>query len=119
MTWVPSVDVFISPMKLHLDVDYILRIVGVVINSISKYQDDVAKNQSATTNANNQLKYITRGQANASLTYIEKLYIAPVYFELEINIKPDEVDQSAESDIAGESALTLNSIARATNSGMW
>ena len=118
MIWIPNVDVFISPMKVQVDVDYLLRVAGIVVNSIYKYQDGVAENHTAITRANHELQYITRGQMNMCLTYIEKLDIAPVWFEVELNIKPDEAENNAENDAAtSESALTLNTIARSTNSG--
>ena len=113
MTWVPSLNVFLSPLKLQIDVDYILRILGMVVNSIFKYQDDVARNLTATSHANDQLRYTTRGQLNVCMTYIEKLYIAPVYFDMELNIKSDDPDHDDE----GDSSLTLHSIAQTTNSG--
>lgn len=114
MTWVPNIEIYICPMKLQFDVDYILRAAGMILNSLSKYQAGASSNFTTTTHANNDLKYITHGQMESRLTYIEKLYIAPVLFEMEINLKADE-DYSG-SD-AGESDLTLNSIARSTNSG--
>lgn len=117
MIWVPSVDVCISPMKLQLDTDYLLRIVGMVINSVSKYYGYIAEDHVATSHANNKLQYITRSQMNACLTYIEKLNIAPVWFEIEMNIKADDRDQTSGDSVAEESDLTLNTIARSTNSG--
>ncbi|KAL7543622.1 LOW QUALITY PROTEIN: hypothetical protein ACHAXR_013206 [Thalassiosira sp. AJA248-18] len=114
MTWVPSLSIFLCPLKCHIDVDYILRILGMVINSIYKYQDDTARNLTATSHANDRLKYITRGQLNICTTYIEKLYIAPVYFDVELNIKSDDPD----GDKEGDSSLTLHSIAQTTSSGL-
>lgn len=116
MTWIPHIEVFMCPLKLQLDVDYILRIVGIVINSISKYQEDGDTNRATTTHANSELKYITYHQSGSRQTYIEKLYIAPVWFEIEINIKPDGELEGSEAEAAGEAALTLNTIGRSTNS---
>jgi len=112
MIWVPSINIFVCPLKLQIDVEYILRILGVVINAFFKYQDDTTINLSATSNANDQLKYTTRGQMNICMTYIENLYIAPVYFDIELNIKSDDPDQ----DEGGDSGLTLHSIAQSTSS---
>ena len=113
MTWVPNIEIWICPMKIQLDVDYILRVVGMLLNSASKYQSGASSNPTTTTHANNELKYVTYGQLDSRLTYIENLFISPVLFEMEINLKPDE-DYSGNE--AGESDLTLNSIARSTNS---
>jgi hypothetical protein len=113
MTWVPNIEIWICPMKIQLDVDYILRVVGMLLNSASKYQSETSSNPTTTTHANNELKYVTYGQLDSRLTYIENLFISPVLFEMEINLKPDE-DYSGNE--AGESDLTLNSIARSTNS---
>lgn len=113
MTWVPSLEVAICPLKLWIDVDYILRILGMVVSSVFKYQEGV--DISATSNANDQLQYVTRGQVQIFMTYIEKLYISPVQLDCEINIKPDDQDHT---DHSGDSNLTLHSIAQATNSGM-
>ncbi|KAL7553819.1 hypothetical protein ACHAWF_017158 [Thalassiosira exigua] len=115
MTWIPSGMVFICPMKFQLDVDYILRVVGLVVNSLNKHQGEVGADRVTTTHANDPLQYITYGQNNSGLTYIERLYITPLYFEVEINIKPDDLELS-ETDAAGEATLTLNKIAQSTNS---
>lgn len=114
MTWIPSLNIFVCPLKLNIDVDYILRVVGMVVDSVFKYQDDAVKNTTATSHANDQLKYVTRGQKAIFMTYIEKLYIAPVEFDMELNIKSDDQDHDEE----GDSSLTLHSIAQTTTSGM-
>ena len=113
MMWVPKLEISLCPLKMYIDVNYILGVLGIVINSVFKYQDDTAKNLTATSNANDQLKYLTRGQFNICTTYIEKLYIAPVFFDIELNIKSDDPDDSVDV----ESSLTLHSIAQTTNSG--
>lgn len=114
LTGLPNVDCFICPMKLQLDVDYILRVFSMIVDSISKYSTTTPT--ATTTRANDTLKYITYGQSHSRLTYIEKLHIAPVWFEIEINIKPDIEIGFSESEAVGEAALTLNSIARSSNS---
>lgn len=111
MTWVPNLNVLICPMKLYIDVDYILRILGMIVDSVFKYQDNIAGNLAATSNANENLHYITRGQLNICTTYLEKLYIAPVYFDIELNIKSDDPNDG------DDASLTLHSIAQKTNSG--
>ena len=55
------------------------------------------------------LEFVTQGQTQASFMYLEKLYIAPVYFDMEIDIK----DETQEAE---EGALTLDTIARSTTS---
>jgi len=110
MVWVPRIDVSISPMKLQLDVDYLLRVVGMIIHSVSKH---IGTNNTATSHASNKLKYTTRNQMSALLTYVEKLNISPVWFEIEMNIKSD--DRNREEEVE-ESDLTLNAIARSTTS---
>lgn len=89
----------------------------MIISSISKCQEVAAAVPTRTTHANDELRYITYGQTKSRLTYIEKLRIAPLYFEVEINIKADEESNHADGEGAGEANLTLNSIARSTNSG--
>ena len=108
---VPSLNVFLCPLKLNIDMDYILRVLGMVVNSVYKFQGHVVKNLNATSHANDELKYVTRGQLNVGMTYIEKLYIAPVQFDMELNIK-SETDHDGE----GDSSLSLHSIAQTTNS---
>ena len=114
MTWVPSLNVAICPLRLWIDVDYILMVIGMIIQSVFKYQGDVSKNLTATSHANDKLKYLTRGEVNTWMTYIEKLYIHPVQFDIELNIKSDDPDHGEDID----SSLTLHSIAQTTNSGM-
>lgn len=116
MTWVPSCRVDISPLKIQVDVDYLLRIMGMVISSVSKYQSENkhAGNLNAAEKANEPLQYVTRGQLNILMTYIEKLHISPVYLDFELNIKADD---QVGSDAEFDSNLTLHSIAQSTDSG--
>lgn len=100
----------ICPCKVEIDVDYILRVVTVIMNSISRFQDD-SENIVATSSASERLQYVSRGQQDICLTYIEKFYIAPLYLEIELTIKPDDSDDNDDYE-----SLTLNAIAQSTNS---
>ena len=113
--WVPNLNIFICPLKLHIDVDYILRIAGMIVDAVYKYQDDTARNLTTTSHANDRLEYITHGQLHFLTFYIEKLFISPCHFDIELNIKSDDPDDAE----AAESSLTLHSIAQTTNSGMF
>ena len=114
MTWIPNLYVMISPCKVNVDVDYIFRIVGMMITSISKYKiSSSTTTYSAARQTNTPLKFMTKGQTHFCLTYLEKLYIAPVYFEVELDIKDDRSTETEE-----EGALTLHAIARSTNSAV-
>jgi hypothetical protein len=110
MMWIPDLYVMVSPCRLNIDVDYLLRIVGMMIESITKSGIASSSTIYCASQANAPLKFATQGQTQACLTYLEKLYIAPVYFEIELDIKEDETSE------AEEGALTLNAIARSTNS---
>lgn len=115
MVWMPSLDVHLAPMKLHMDVNYILRVLSLIFDSVSKYgKEDITSNQ-AIIHVNEDLSYVTRGSMNICLTYIENFYIHPVEIQLEINIKSDEEDFNNGED---SSSLTLHTISQSTNSGM-
>lgn len=120
MVWVPSLEVQLSPMKLQMDVDYILRVLSLIFDSVSKYRkEDIGGNQ-AIMHVNEDLSYITRGSMNICLTYIENFYIHPVEIQLEINIKSDEEDFNDGEYTGGtSSSLTLHTISQSTNSGMY
>jgi len=120
MVWVPSLEVQLCPMRLQLDVDYILRVLSLIFDSVSKYRkEDIGSNQ-AITHVNEDLSYITRGSMNICLTYIENFYIHPVEVQLEINIKSDEEDFNDGEYTGGtSSSLTLHTISQSTNSGMY
>jgi len=107
-------------MRLQLDVDYILRVLSLIFDSVSKYRkEDIGSNQ-AITHVNEDLSYITRGSMNICLTYIENFYIHPVEVQLEINIKSDEEDFNDGEYTGGtSSSLTLHTISQSTNSGMY
>jgi len=117
MVWVPSLEVQLSPMKLQMDVDYILRVLSLIFDSVSKYRkEDIGGNQ-AIMHVNEDLSYITRGSMNICLTYIENFYIHPVEIQLEINIKSDEEDFNDGEYTGGtSSSLTLHTISQSTNS---
>lgn len=110
MTWIPSLNVFLCPMKVAFDLDYILRLASNFVVTITQYRD-VASSGHTAVNTNDKLRYSSRGTKSVSLTYLERMTIAPVWFEVEICI-----NDSIEDGIPSETALSLNSIAQASNS---
>jgi hypothetical protein len=111
MTWIPSINLAIAPCKVQVDVDYILRVAGVVIDAVSKFQNDSARKLMGTSSANDKLLYESRSHQNTYLTYIEQLYITPLHFQIELNIKPDGCD-----DDESYETLTLNALAQSIDS---
>lgn len=113
--WIPSLHVFVCPMKVAFDLDYILRVTSVFLGPITQCRDVASASHTAVpVNTNDKLLYSSRVADLVSLTYIEQLVVAPVWFEVEICINDSSYD---EGDImATETALSLNSIARASNS---
>ena len=80
------------------------------MNSISRFRYD-SENIVTTSSASERLQYVSQGQQDICLMYIEKFYIAPLYLEIELNIKPDD-----SYDNENYESLTLNAIAQSTNS---
>jgi hypothetical protein len=122
MVWVPNLEVQLCPMKLQLDVDYILRVLSLIFDSVSKYRKEDIKSNQGIIHINETLEYITRGSMNVCLTYIENFNIHPVEVQLEINIKSDEDDSfndQVDTFGATSSSLTLHAISQSTNSGMY
>ena len=111
MVWIPDITLMIAPCKIQVDVDYILRVTAVFINSVSKIQDD-SKKLAGSSSASDKLQYVSRDRQLALNTYIEKLHISPIYFKIELNIKPDDSDEDESYE-----RLTLSAIAQSTNSG--
>lgn len=110
MVWIPDLYVMISPCQVNVDVEYILGIVGMMLYSLSKSNlSSTSTSYCPMKHSNTPLQFVTQGQSQASFMYLEKLYIAPVYFDMEIDIK----DETQEAE---EGALTLDTIARSTTS---
>ena len=117
MLWIPALDVFLCPMKVTFDLDYIIRVASVFLGSIAQKQDDAPAGQAAfVVDTNDKLTYSSRGTKIVSLTYLEQLTIAPVWFEVEISISSDEFGYKEDDNLATETALSLNTIAQASNS---
>ena len=114
MMWIPSLNVFLCPMKVTLDLDYLLRVASVFICPMTQHRSDASAGHKSTVN--DKLKYSSHGTKIVSLTYLERLTIAPVWFEVEISLKSDGLGYDESDGLAAETALTLNSIARASNS---
>jgi len=116
MMWIPSLNVFLCPMKVVFDLEYILRVTGVFIGSITQYRDDAssASHTAVAVNTNDKLQYSSGGAKTVSLTYLERLTIAPVWFEVEISI--NDLGYYDGDGLAAETALSLNSLAQASNS---
>ncbi|KAL7554677.1 hypothetical protein ACHAWF_018946 [Thalassiosira exigua] len=116
MTWIPSLNISICPLKMYIDVEYILqKVVSMVMDSVNKYQGNVAKNLTATSSANDKLKYLSGSGfgSNVCMTYIERLDITETFFDIELNIKSDDPERGEEGDT---SVMTLHSLAQTTNS---
>lgn len=111
MMWIPSLNVFLCPMKVAFDLDYILRLASNFVGTITQYRDVTSSGHTAAVNTNDKLQYSSRGTKSISLTYLERMTIAPVWFEVEICI-----NDSIEDGMASETALSLNSLAQASNS---
>lgn len=114
MVWIPSVNVFLCPMKVTFDLDYILRLASNFVGTVTQYRVVTSSGQTPAVNTNDKLQYSSRGTKSISLTYLERLAIAPVYFEVEICI-----NDFVEDGMASETALSLNSIAQASNSSKY
>lgn len=114
MVWIPSLNVFLCPMKVAFDLDYILRLASIFVGTITKYQDVASSGHTAAVNTNDKLQYLSRGTKAVSFTYLERMTIAPVWFEVEICI--NDLGYGDGDGIASETALSLNSIAQASNS---
>ena len=106
----PSVNVFLCPMKIAFDLDYMLRLASNFVGTVTQYRV-ASSGHTPAVNTNDKLQYSSRGTKSISLTYLEHLAIAPVYFEVEICI-----DDFVEDGMTSETALSLNSIAQASNS---
>lgn len=118
MLWIPALDVFLCPMKVTFDLDYTIRVASVFLGSIAQKQDDAPAGQAnSVVDTNEKLTYYSsRGTKIVSLTYLERLTIAPVWFEVEISISSDEFGYKEDDNLATETALSLNTIAQASNS---
>jgi len=115
MMWIPSLNVFLCPMKVAFDLDYMLRVASVFVGTITQYRDVASSSlTTAAVNTNDKLQYSSRGAKIVSLTYLERLTIAPVWFEVEICINDLGYDDG--DGMASETALSLNSIAQFSNS---
>ncbi len=118
MVWMPNLEVNLCPMKLQLDVDYILRVLSLIFDSASKYGKRDNNVNLSIMYVNEHLSYVTKGSMNFCLTYIENFCIHPVEVQLEINLKSDEEDDFSEGEGLSTS-LTLHTISQSTNSGMY
>src|SRR5210317_283538 len=116
MLWIPALDVFLCPMKVTFDLDYIIRVASVFLGSIAQKQDDASAGQATSVVDTNEKLTYSRGTKIVSLTYLERLTIAPVWFEVEISISSDEFGYKEDDNLAAETALSLNTIAQASNS---
>lgn len=107
---------FLSPMKVSLDLDSLLRVASAFMVSLAQKDDASTGHTTVMINTNEKLKYSSRGAKIVSLTYLERLTIAPVWFECEIIISSDEFGYGEDDDLTAETTLSLNSIAQASNS---
>ena len=118
MVWIPNLEMQLCPMKLQLDVSYLLQVMSLIIDSISKDSEEqnIEHNQ-GLMHVNESLQYVTRGSMNVCLTYIEKFCINPVEVQLELNLKSDEDDFSDGVEDGQSSSMTLHTLSQSINAG--
>jgi len=121
MTWIPNSVIQISPMKVQIELEYVLRIVDLFLDSISanKYDGIIEKDAiDKLEEVQGKLQYHTLGQKRF-LTYVENLVIAPFQIQLELDIKPEARDASTgEDDVEEQPVLALSSMGKSTNSSV-
>ena len=63
--------IFLCPMKVTFDLDYIIRVASVFLSSIAQKQDDAPAGQATSAvDTNETLTYSSRGTKIVSLTYL-------------------------------------------------
>ena len=121
-TWIPSLNVYLSPLKCQIELSYLLRIADLLINSLpGPNASEVLRDTLQTLElVNCQLDYPTRSRHDTTLTYIEKFSILPTFVETELDVRPDEgAGGTADDDeMGGDSMVTLSSLGKQTSSNL-
>jgi hypothetical protein len=116
MLWIPELSISICPMRMEIELEYMLRIVDLVLNSLPEQTVEQNFQEVALTlreiNCRLDISNIIRGKAAPA--YFEKIHVKPTLFELEFDIKPD----NGHSDEGGEgqSIVALTSMGKTTRS---
>ena len=108
MVWVPKLQVFLCPLKVQIDLSFMLKVVDVIMSSIpdpSSYvrEEDVQEAYKIVERQYEPFVHaikdggeggIERGEeeeiSRSDLTYVESLYITHTHIEIELFLRPEE-----------------------------
>jgi hypothetical protein len=139
MVWVPKLEVFLLPLKLKVDLSYILKVVDVIMSSIPEASETMneADVQEAYSVVNRKYEAFSHHAADendseettqeaasgdkSDLTYVESLCITHTRIEVELYLRPEDDTGAEEVDTGVDSSTmtsTLDSIGRGTSSSV-
>jgi len=118
MTWIPSLNIYLSPLKCKVELSYLLRIADLLMNSLPEPSPEEVLTDTLNTLSfvNHQLEYPSRSGTDATLTYIEKFSILPTYIDIELDVKSAE--GASEDDDDMDDMIALSSLGKQTSSNL-
>ena len=118
MTWIPSLNIYLSPLKCYIELSSLLRIADLLINSLPEPSPEEVLRDTLNTLSfvNNQLEYPTRSRIDTTLTYIEKFSILSTYIDIELNVKSSEGASGDDDDM--DDMIALSSLGKQTSSNL-
>lgn len=123
MIWLPKMELFLLPVKVQVDLSYLLQIIDLVVDSLPErmvYSNAATNAETAAALANAHTKLVSPHMHGKQdfVTYMENFKLDPTWIDLELDIKPvkslGSLNTSSstlvERDDGGEAILALGTM---------
>ena len=118
MLWFPEVAIAISPIKIQIDLEYVLKVVDLVLTALPSTGDQQQEDVSALLEKlNSPLKIPVRVEGTSSVpAYFESVRVNGTWFEIDFELKPEKSRFS--TDNSEDSLIVLTSMGRSSKSAI-
>jgi len=118
MLWFPEVAIAVSPIKIQIDLEYVLNVVDLVLTALPSTGDQELEDVSALLDKlNSPLKMPVRVEGTSSVpAYFESVRVNGTWFEIDFDLKPERSRFS--TDDSEDSLIVLTSMGRSSKSAI-
>jgi len=119
MIWLPTMELLLLPVKVQVDLSYLLQIIDLVVDSLpERLTYPNIETAAALASAHTKLALPHMHGKQDFVTYLENFTLDPTWIDLELDIKPvkslgsthSSASTSNESDDGGETILALTTM---------
>ncbi len=119
MLWIPEVVITFCPLKIQVDVAYVLRIVNLFLNSFPESDEDhhLQDVSALLEQLNSPLQIPQLLKEHSAPSYFERVHVNETHVELDLDLRPENSMFDASYD-PEDSLISLTSMGRVAKSAI-